>query len=233
MAPHLVCFDTTSIDVDGAGGHTIGRHGHSKNHRPDRPQMVVGVVLDADGQPVCRERWPGHTTDVNEEHARQDRHDREAIVAAWREAWPHGDNALVGNQGSRRFLKTPSARFTLDDTTVEEDTRDDGVWVLRTDTALEPLVVALALRHELEPRLAATRWSLEWADIVHDLDGLHETTITIDGHASIVRSDTKGTVGKILQACGVAIPPALRPAEAPGLPAGLGGGRVTTRNPRL
>src|SRR5450759_5617139 len=32
--------------------------------RPDLAQMVVGVVLDADGTPVCSEVWPGNTTDV-------------------------------------------------------------------------------------------------------------------------------------------------------------------------
>ena len=51
---------------------------------------------------------------------------------------------------------------------------------------------------------------------MRDLDALHETTITIDGHAYLVRSEAKRTVGKVFQACGVAIPPALRPTEAPG-----------------
>jgi transposase len=60
----LVFFDTTSIYFEGAGGQTIGRHGHSKDHRPDLAQMVVGVVIDADGYPVCSEVWPGNTTDV-------------------------------------------------------------------------------------------------------------------------------------------------------------------------
>ena len=57
-------FDTTSIYFEGAGGQTLGRRGHSKDHRPDLKQMVVGVVLDADGPPVCSEMWPGNTTDV-------------------------------------------------------------------------------------------------------------------------------------------------------------------------
>ncbi len=92
--------------------------------------------------------------------------------------------------------------------------------------------LALVLRHELERRLAATRWSLEWADIVHDLDGLHETTLTIDGHASIVRSETKGTVGKIVQACGVAILPALRPAHPSESAPTTADRRVTTPNRR-
>ncbi len=83
--------------------------------------------------------------------------------------------------------------------------------------------LALVLRQELERRLAARRWSLEWTDMVRDLDALHETTITIDGHAYLVRSEAKRTVGRVFRACGVAIPPALRSAEAPGLPLGYPG----------
>jgi len=60
----LVFFDTTSIYFEGEGGETLGEHGHSKDHRPDLKQMVVGVVLDADGQPILGEFWPGNTTDV-------------------------------------------------------------------------------------------------------------------------------------------------------------------------
>ena len=59
-----VFFDTTSIYFEGEGGDTIGELGHSKDHRPDLRQMVVGVILDDHGQPVCSEMWPGNTTDV-------------------------------------------------------------------------------------------------------------------------------------------------------------------------
>jgi hypothetical protein len=60
----LVFFDTTSIYFEGAGGETLGRFGHSKDHRSDRKQMVVGAVLDGQGRPVCCELWPGNTSDV-------------------------------------------------------------------------------------------------------------------------------------------------------------------------
>jgi len=59
-----VFFDTTSIYFEGEGGETIGALGHTKDHRPDLNQMVVGVILDDHGQPVCCEMWPGNTTDV-------------------------------------------------------------------------------------------------------------------------------------------------------------------------
>ena len=59
-----VFFDTTSIYFEGEGGETIGELGHPKDHLPDLRQMVVGIILDDHGQPVCSEMWPGNTTDV-------------------------------------------------------------------------------------------------------------------------------------------------------------------------
>lgn len=60
----LVFFDTTSIYFEGEGGDELGRFGHSKDKRPDRHQMIVGVVLDQEGIPVCSEILPGNTNDV-------------------------------------------------------------------------------------------------------------------------------------------------------------------------
>src|SRR5208337_4910146 len=60
----LVFFDTTSIYFEGEGGTELGQYGHSKDHRPDRKQMVVGAILDGEGRPLCCELWPGNVTDV-------------------------------------------------------------------------------------------------------------------------------------------------------------------------
>lgn len=60
----LVFFDTTSIYFEGNGGETLGQLGHSKDHRPDLKQMIVGVVIDNSGRPICCELWPGNTADV-------------------------------------------------------------------------------------------------------------------------------------------------------------------------
>jgi transposase len=60
----IVFFDTTSLYFEGEGGETLGRRGHSKDHRPDLNQMIVGVILDNNGNPVCCEMWPGNTADV-------------------------------------------------------------------------------------------------------------------------------------------------------------------------
>lgn len=60
----VVFFDTTSIYFEGEGGEALGQYGNSKDHRPDRKQLVVGVILDDKGHPLCCEIWPGNTSDV-------------------------------------------------------------------------------------------------------------------------------------------------------------------------
>jgi hypothetical protein len=60
----VVFMDTTSLSFIGAGGQSLGERGYSKDHRPDLMQMILGVVIDADGRPVCSEMWPGNTADV-------------------------------------------------------------------------------------------------------------------------------------------------------------------------
>ena len=83
----LVFFDTTSIYFEGRGGQNIGRHGHSKDHRPDLRQMIVGIAIDVEGRPICCEMWPGNTTDVKSlvpvvEHMRAKFRVREVCVVA-------------------------------------------------------------------------------------------------------------------------------------------------------
>ncbi len=60
----VVFLDTTSLSFTGSGGATLGARGHSKERRPDLNQMIVAVVIDAEGRPVCSEMWPGNTADV-------------------------------------------------------------------------------------------------------------------------------------------------------------------------
>jgi transposase len=60
----FVFLDTTALYFEGEGGKTIGRRGHSKDHRPDLNQMVVGALLDDRGKPIACEMWSGNTADV-------------------------------------------------------------------------------------------------------------------------------------------------------------------------
>src|ERR1700681_2005524 len=60
----VVFMDTTSLYFEGRGGETLGQNGHSKDYRPHLKQMIVGIIIDQDGRPVCSEMWPGDTADV-------------------------------------------------------------------------------------------------------------------------------------------------------------------------
>ena len=347
----MVFFDTTSIYFEGEGGQTIGRRGHSKDHRRDLKQMVVGMVLDQHGNALCSELWPGNTADVsslvpiverlksrfgiasvcivadrgmisaetlaevekrewkyilgvrmrsskeakavvaragryaevypksddrddpsplkvkevwvedkrryvvcvNEDQAKKDRFDREAVVASLRVALGKGDKALVGNKGYRKFLQDGGKKFSVDEDKIQEEARYDGKWVLTTNMDLPTREVALKykqlwmvedvfrstkslldtrpiyhkcdetirghvfcsflallLRKELEDRLARKEWKLEWADVIRDLDNLIEMEVAISGKCYVFRGQTPGVSGKVFQACGVALPPALR-----------------------
>ena len=68
----LLFFDTTStyfeaepdgVDDDDRSGRRSGRCGHSKDHRPDLPQVVIGLAVTREGIPVRVWVWPGNTND--------------------------------------------------------------------------------------------------------------------------------------------------------------------------
>ena len=85
----------------------------------------------------------------------------------------------------------------------------------RTDAAIRGHVfcsfLALVLRQELEGRLAERGFgSFEWAKIVRDLDRLEEVEVDKDGKRFVLRTETSGVAGKVVQAVGVALPPAVR-----------------------
>jgi transposase len=94
-----------------------------------------------------KEVWVGdhrYVVCLNEDEARKDAAEREAIVAALREQLRRGDKVLVGNKGYRRYLNgTDSHHFRIDEAKVAEDARYDGKWVLRTNTKLDAAEAAL------------------------------------------------------------------------------------------
>jgi hypothetical protein len=85
----IVFFDTTTLYFEGEGGE-IGERGHTKDHRPDLHQMIVGVVLDREGNPVCSEMWPGNTADVTS---------LLPIVQRIRRRFPIGQLCIVADRG--------------------------------------------------------------------------------------------------------------------------------------
>jgi transposase len=59
---HLVLFDVSSSYYTGRKSPLI-KHGYSRDHRPDRPQIVYGLLCDSEGRPIAIEVFSGNTAD--------------------------------------------------------------------------------------------------------------------------------------------------------------------------
>jgi hypothetical protein len=115
---------------------------------------------------------------ANEDQAAKDGHDREAIVAALRDALKGGDRSLIGNKGYRRYVKAAGERFSVDEEKVESEARYDGKWVLRTNTDLLAGDVALKYKQlwMVEDIFRSMKSLLQTRPIFHKCDE------TIRGH---------------------------------------------------
>lgn len=58
----LVLYDVTSTYLEGKCCE-LAKHGYSRDGRPDRPQLVIGLLCAADGCPVAVEVFAGNTAD--------------------------------------------------------------------------------------------------------------------------------------------------------------------------
>src|SRR5260370_19083711 len=54
----LVLYDLTSVYFEGNGPSRISQYGHSRDHRPDRPQVLLAVATDAQDLPLHFEGLP-------------------------------------------------------------------------------------------------------------------------------------------------------------------------------
>ncbi len=61
MSLDLVLYDLTSTYFEGDGP-GLAEYGYSRDHRPDRKQLVLGVVM-AQGLPIAHRVWTGNTAD--------------------------------------------------------------------------------------------------------------------------------------------------------------------------
>ena len=63
----LLYFDTTStyFQVEDVSEDDLRQRGHSKDHRPDLPQVVIGLAVTREGIPIRSWVWPGRTADVS------------------------------------------------------------------------------------------------------------------------------------------------------------------------
>jgi transposase len=60
----LVLYDLTSVYFEGDGPAGISRYGHSRDHRSDRPQVILAVATDAQGIPLHVEVLRGNRGDT-------------------------------------------------------------------------------------------------------------------------------------------------------------------------
>jgi Transposase DDE domain len=132
------------------------------------PLKVKEVWVDARRYVVC----------LNEDEARQDAADREAIVAALREQLRSGDKSLVGNKGYRRYLSGGPSHFRIDEAKVAEDARYDGKWVLRTNTDLDSAEVAL----QYKQLWMVEQWFRSCKTLLQTRPIFHRCDETIRGH---------------------------------------------------
>ena len=58
----LLLYDVTSTYLEGRCCE-LAQHGYSRDHRSDRPQIVIGLMCAADGCPVAVEVFEGNTAD--------------------------------------------------------------------------------------------------------------------------------------------------------------------------
>jgi len=60
----LLFFDTTTTYAECEEEDALRRYGHSKDSRPDRPQIVIGLAVTKEGLPVRCWVLPGNTADM-------------------------------------------------------------------------------------------------------------------------------------------------------------------------
>jgi hypothetical protein len=140
-------------------------------------------VQSDDPSPLkVKEVWVGdhrYVVCLNEDEARKDAADREAIVAALREQLHSGDKSLVGNKGYRRYLGGGGPdHFRIDEAKVAEDARYDGKWVLRTNTELDSADVAL----QYKQLWMVEQWFRSCKSLLRTRPIYHKCDETIRGH---------------------------------------------------
>lgn len=60
----LVLYDLTSVYFEGKGPEGLSAYGHSRDHRDDRPQVILAVAADQEGTPIHIEVLRGNRADT-------------------------------------------------------------------------------------------------------------------------------------------------------------------------
>jgi hypothetical protein len=155
-------------DVLSRGGRYQVVHAKGVSSKDPSPLKVKEVDVGGHRYIVC----------LNDDQAKKDAGDREAILESLRQKLTQGDKALVGNKGYRKYLTGRGAGFAIDEEKVKFESRFDGKWVLRTNTHLPAADVALKYKElwQVEDIFRSTKSILETRPIYHKCDE------TIRGH---------------------------------------------------
>ena len=155
-------------EVLSRGGRYHVVHAKGANTKAQSPLQVKEVHVDDRRYVVC----------LNEDQAKKDAADREAILEGLRQKLTQGDKALVGNKGYRKYLTGGGAGFAVDEEKVKSEARLDGKWVLHTNTSLRSAEVALKYKElwQVEDIFRSTKSILDTRPIFHKCDE------TIRGH---------------------------------------------------
>jgi Transposase DDE domain len=86
----VMFIDTTSVYVYRDREDELFRRGHSRDHKPHLPQLVLCVIVNAAGWPVAWEAFPGNTADVRA---------MEKMVKRLRKRLSIGKVAVVADRG--------------------------------------------------------------------------------------------------------------------------------------
>jgi len=94
----LVFWDTTSTYFEGSGPEEMAKYGFSKDKRPDRLQIVIGVLMTKEGIPVAHQIFPGNTNDTKT---------FKSIVDDLRQRFSINRLIMIGDRGmvSQKILK--------------------------------------------------------------------------------------------------------------------------------
>ena len=133
--------------------------GNGAENEPPKPRRYV----------VCR----------NPEQARKDAATRAQLLAALENKLrSDGPKSVVANKGYKRYLKAEKDAFVVDFDKARDEQRFDGMWVLRTNTELSAVEVALRYKQlwMVEQVFRTAKSLLDTRPI------FHKTDATICGH---------------------------------------------------
>ena len=151
-----------------------------ERQRPDPMQLQVKEVTVHDTPCKGAENKPRrYVVCRNPDQARKDAATRaQILVALENELRSDGPKSVVANKGYKRYLEAEKGAFVVDLDKARDEERFDGMWVLRTNTELSAVEIALRYKQlwMVEQVFRTAKSLLDTRPI------FHKTDATICGH---------------------------------------------------